>query len=218
VRGVRAVADEVGAHVLYDAAHMGGLIAGGRFQQPLQEGAHAITGSTYKSFGGPPSGMILTDDPVLAERLDAIAFPGLTANFDLARQAALALAALDLLEHERGCHDLGDGPEQETGVLAHRRPGGDVRHAVGDDRLLPGAVDTGDESGHPVASQKAATRSSMCAISFMPLILEPCPWGKVKRRPESDRLSRAHPRWRPRLPGTAATRSTEDQPLRRLPY
>ena len=62
VRGVRAVADEVGAHVLYDAAHMGGLIAGGRFQQPLAEGAHAITGSTYKSFGGPPSGMILTDD------------------------------------------------------------------------------------------------------------------------------------------------------------
>ncbi len=34
------------------------------------EGAHAITGSTYKSFGGPPSGMILTDDPALAERLD----------------------------------------------------------------------------------------------------------------------------------------------------
>ena len=66
---------------------MGGLIAGGRFQQPLAEGAHAITGSTYKSFGGPPSGMILTDDPALAERLDRIAFPGLTANFGLARQA-----------------------------------------------------------------------------------------------------------------------------------
>jgi len=99
VRGVREVADEVGAHVLYDAAHMGGLIAGGRFQQPLAEGAHAITGSTYKSFGGPPSGMILTDDTALAGRLDAIAFPGLTANFDLGRQAALALAALDLLEY-----------------------------------------------------------------------------------------------------------------------
>jgi glycine hydroxymethyltransferase len=106
VRGVRAVADEIGAHVLYDAAHMGGLIAGGRFQQPLAEGAHAITGSTYKSFGGPPSGMILTDDPALAERLDRIAFPGLTANFDLARQAALALAALDLLEHGGAYADL----------------------------------------------------------------------------------------------------------------
>jgi glycine hydroxymethyltransferase len=112
VRGVRAVADEVGAHVLYDAAHMGGLIAGGRFQQPLAEGAHAITGSTYKSFGGPPSGMILTDDPVLAERLDQIAFPGLTANFDLARQAALALAALDLLEH---------GPAYADGQIANAR-------------------------------------------------------------------------------------------------
>ncbi len=99
VAGVRSVADEVGAKVLYDAAHMGGLIAGGRFQQPLVEGAHVITGSTYKSLGGPPSGMILTDDDAIAERLDAIAFPGLTANFDLARHAALAVAALDLLEH-----------------------------------------------------------------------------------------------------------------------
>jgi glycine hydroxymethyltransferase len=99
VAGVRAVADEVDARVLYDAAHMGGLIAGGRFQQPLAEGAHLITGSTYKSLGGPPSGMILTDDDAIAERLDAIAFPGLTANFDLARHAGLALSALDLLEH-----------------------------------------------------------------------------------------------------------------------
>jgi glycine hydroxymethyltransferase len=99
VGGVRAVADEVGAHVLYDAAHVGGLIAGGRFQAPLAEGAHLLTGSTYKSLGGPPAGMILTDDAALAERLDAIAFPGLTANFDLSRQAALALAALDLAEH-----------------------------------------------------------------------------------------------------------------------
>lgn len=98
VAGVREVADEIGAYVLYDAAHMGGLIAGGRFQQPLAEGAHAITGSTYKSLGGPPSGMVLTDDAELAARLDAIAFPGLTANFDLGRQAALALSALDLLE------------------------------------------------------------------------------------------------------------------------
>ncbi|MBK8158274.1 MAG: aminotransferase class I/II-fold pyridoxal phosphate-dependent enzyme [Rhodospirillaceae bacterium] len=94
---VRAVADEVGAYVLYDAAHMGGLIAGGEFQQPLAEGADLMTGSTYKSFGGPPSGMILTNAPELAERLDRIAFPGLTANFDLGRTAAMIIAVLDLL-------------------------------------------------------------------------------------------------------------------------
>jgi len=101
VREVRAIADEVGATVMYDAAHMSGLVAGGAFQQPLAEGAHLMTASTYKSFGGPPSGMVLTDDPALARRLDAIAHPGLTANFDLGRTAALAAACLDLLVHGR---------------------------------------------------------------------------------------------------------------------
>ena len=96
LREVRAIADSVDAFVLYDAAHMGGMIAGGRFQDPLREGAHLMTGSTYKSFGGPPSGMILTNEVSLAERLDAIAYPGFTANFDLAKTAALGLAALDM--------------------------------------------------------------------------------------------------------------------------
>ncbi len=51
--------------------------------------------STYKSLGGPPSGLILTNDPALAERIDKIAFPGLTANFDVAKSAALAITLLD---------------------------------------------------------------------------------------------------------------------------
>jgi glycine hydroxymethyltransferase len=101
VAAVRAAADTVGAYVMYDAAHMGGMIAGGRFQQPLAEGAHVITGSTYKSFGGPSSGMVLTNDPVLAERIDAIAYPGFTANFDVAKTAALALAARDMHTYGR---------------------------------------------------------------------------------------------------------------------
>ncbi len=99
VREVRAIADEVGALVLYDAAHMGGMIAGRRFQQPLTEGAHLMTMSTYKAFGGPPSGLVVTTEKDLAERLDKIAYPGLTANFDLGKTAALALSVLDLLEH-----------------------------------------------------------------------------------------------------------------------
>ena len=103
---VREVADSIGAFVLYDAAHMGGIIAGGRFQQPLAEGADLVTGSTYKSFGGPPSGFVLTNSSALAERLDRIAFPGLTANFDLSRTAAMILAVLDLLEHGRAYADM----------------------------------------------------------------------------------------------------------------
>jgi glycine hydroxymethyltransferase len=99
VREVRAIADEVGARVLYDAAHLCGMIAGKQWQQPLQEGAHLMTMSTYKSLGGPPSGLILTNEPELAERIDAIAFPGLTANFDVAKSAALAITLLDWKEY-----------------------------------------------------------------------------------------------------------------------
>lgn len=130
VAGVRAAADEVGAVVMYDAAHMGGLIAGGRFQQPLAEGAHLMTGSTYKSFGGPPAGFVATNDAVLAERLDRIAFPGLTANYDLARTAALTLAALDLLEHGPAYADASIGNARALArALVHR--GVDVHHVEG---------------------------------------------------------------------------------------
>ena len=99
IREMRKIADEVGARLLFDAAHMSGMIAGRAWQQPLEEGAHLMTMSTYKSFGGPPSGLILTNEPDLAKKLDAIAFPGLTANFDAAKSASLAITLLDWREH-----------------------------------------------------------------------------------------------------------------------
>ncbi|MBL9064371.1 aminotransferase class I/II-fold pyridoxal phosphate-dependent enzyme, partial [Tabrizicola sp.] len=99
VREIRAIADEVGAHVLFDAAHQCGIIAGGVWTNPLTEGAHLMTMSTYKSLGGPAGGLIVTNDAAIAERLDAIAFPGLTANFDAAKSAALAYTLLDWRDH-----------------------------------------------------------------------------------------------------------------------
>lgn len=98
IRELRAIADEVGAYLLFDAAHMSGMIAGDAWQQPLKEGAHVMTMSTYKSLAGPPSGLIVTNDPRLAERLEAIAYPALTANFDVGKSAALALTLLDWKE------------------------------------------------------------------------------------------------------------------------
>lgn len=55
--------------------------------------------STYKSLGGPAGGLLLTNDGEIAEGLDRIAFPGMTANFDVARTAALALTMLDWREY-----------------------------------------------------------------------------------------------------------------------
>lgn len=95
VADIRAIADEVGAYVLFDAAHLCGMIAGRTWANPLNEGAHMMTMSTYKSLGGPAGGLILTNEPELAQRLDGIAFPGLTANFDAAKSAALAITLLD---------------------------------------------------------------------------------------------------------------------------
>ena len=95
VAELREVADEVGAVLLFDAAHLCGLIAGGAWPDPLQQGAHLMTMSTYKSLGGPPGGLVVTNEPELAERLDAIAYPGLTANSDAGRAAALAVTLLD---------------------------------------------------------------------------------------------------------------------------
>ncbi len=99
VRAVRAIADEVGAMVMFDAAHQCGIIAAGQWANPLAEGAHLMTMSTYKSLGGPAGGLIVTNDTAIAERLDRIAYPGMTANFDAGRVAALAITLLDWRTH-----------------------------------------------------------------------------------------------------------------------
>ena len=99
VAEARKIADSVGAKLMFDAAHQCGIIAGGAWKNPLAEGAHFMTMSTYKSLGGPPSGLIVTNDKEIAEALDAIAFPGMTANFDAAKSAALAITMLDWRDH-----------------------------------------------------------------------------------------------------------------------
>jgi glycine hydroxymethyltransferase len=99
VREIRRIADEVGAKLMFDAAHQCGIIAGRAWKNPLNEGAHFMTMSTYKSLGGPAGGLIVTNDAEIARRLDAIAYPGMTANFDAAKSAALALSMLDWREY-----------------------------------------------------------------------------------------------------------------------
>ena len=94
-------AREIGARVMCDVSHPAGLIPGEAFPNPLTQGAHVITFSTYKSYGGPPGGVLATCDDGVAELANAAIFPGLTANYDVSRLRPLHVAASELLREGR---------------------------------------------------------------------------------------------------------------------
>ncbi|MEM3601703.1 MAG: serine hydroxymethyltransferase [Candidatus Bathyarchaeia archaeon] len=101
VKELKSVTEEVGAYLVYDAAHVLGLIAGGVFQYPLNEGADFVTASTHKTFPGPQGGLILAD--LRNGRMeDAIkwvqhaVFPLSASNVHLARLPAVSVAALEM--------------------------------------------------------------------------------------------------------------------------
>ena len=97
VKELSEVVKEVGAHVAYDAAHVCGLIAGGRFQDPLREGAEVMTCSTHKTLPGPQHGMILCKQE-LADQINKAVFPGMVSNHHLHAVAALTIALAEMLE------------------------------------------------------------------------------------------------------------------------
>jgi len=97
VKELSEVAKENGAHVMYDAAHVAGLIAGGQFQDPLREGAEVMTCSTHKTLPGPQHGMILCTKE-LADAINRAVFPGIVSNHHLHSVAALAIALAEMLE------------------------------------------------------------------------------------------------------------------------
>ena len=78
-------AHECGSKVMYDGAHVMGLIAGGMFQDPLREGADVLTGSSHKTFPGPQGGFLLSnsDDPSFHKRLNNSIFPGVCSSYHL---------------------------------------------------------------------------------------------------------------------------------------
>ncbi|MFK3988724.1 serine hydroxymethyltransferase [Psychrobacter sp. NPDC064578] len=71
----REIADEVGAYLLVDMAHVAGLVAGGVYPNPVPF-ADVVTTTTHKTLRGPRSGMILARDEVLAKKLNSAVFPG----------------------------------------------------------------------------------------------------------------------------------------------
>ena len=71
----REIADEVGAYLLVDMAHIAGLVAAGVHPSPV-EYAHVVTSTTHKTLRGPRGGIIITNDEEIAKKIDRNIFPG----------------------------------------------------------------------------------------------------------------------------------------------
>src|SRR5207253_10638133 len=92
--------------ILFDGAHVLGLIAGGEFQDPLHEGATWLTGSTHKTFPGPQRGVILGNMDTETEKkywppADRGVFPSSSSNPHLNTLPALLVATLEMKKYER---------------------------------------------------------------------------------------------------------------------
>ncbi|MEH2199124.1 serine hydroxymethyltransferase [Nostoc sp.] len=71
----RSIADEIGAYLLADIAHIAGLVATGLHPDPIPH-CHVVTTTTHKTLRGPRGGLILTSDAELGKKLDKSVFPG----------------------------------------------------------------------------------------------------------------------------------------------
>jgi glycine hydroxymethyltransferase len=104
VKELGEVAKEVGAYVGYDAAHVAGLIGSGYFQDPLREGADAMSMSTHKTLPGPQHGTLLSNREDLIETFRSCSFPALLSNHHLHNVAGLAIALAEMLEFGKEYH------------------------------------------------------------------------------------------------------------------
>jgi glycine hydroxymethyltransferase len=180
---VAAIASRVHAHgarLLYDASHVAGLIAEGRFQAPLQEGADLMSFSTYKSFGGPAGGVLAANDEDLAERLATAVYPGLTANYDLARLLPLGAAAL---EHARSGGAYADACIANARALAQALAGHDMRVLGAPPALTDShhvAVDVRAGAGGTRAARRLAEANILLSEIGCPAGEDPDPAGAIR--------------------------------------
>ena len=101
LKEIADAAHEVGSTVMYDGAHVLGLIAGGVFQDPLREGADVMTGSSHKTFPGPQGGFLLSssEDEKMHKRLNNAIFPGVCSSYHLHHVAGKVVALAEFEEY-----------------------------------------------------------------------------------------------------------------------
>ncbi|SEJ47141.1 serine hydroxymethyltransferase [Pseudooceanicola nitratireducens] len=95
----RDIADEIGAYLMVDMAHIAGLVAGGAHPSPIGI-ADVVTTTTHKSLRGPRGGMVLTNDETIAKKINSAVFPGLQGGPLMHVIAAKAVAFGEALRPE----------------------------------------------------------------------------------------------------------------------
>ena len=116
---MRAIADEVGAFLLADIAHISGLVAARAHPSPFPH-AHVVTSTTHKTLRGPRGGLILTEDPALAKKINSAVFPGLQGGPLMHVIAAKAVAFGEALgeDFRRYAHAIIDNARAMAAALS----------------------------------------------------------------------------------------------------
>ncbi len=122
VKEIAEAAHSVGAKVVYDAAHVLGLIAGKALEHPIKEGADVITASTHKTFPGPQGGVILTNDKDLYKKASRVVFPVFVSNHHAHRLPSLAVTAVEMMEF---------GEEYASQVVKNAKALAEELHSLG---------------------------------------------------------------------------------------
>ncbi|HUR26254.1 MAG TPA: serine hydroxymethyltransferase [Candidatus Thermoplasmatota archaeon] len=149
MKELAAAAHEVGSTVVYDGAHVLGLIGGGQFQDPLREGADVLTGSSHKTFPGPQGGFVLSDtaDEKLQRKLHSGVFPGVVSSYHLHHVAGKVVALAEFQEY---------GAQYAKDTVANAQALGAALAEQGFDVL---AADRGFTKSHQVVTRHGAIDS-----------------------------------------------------------
>ncbi len=174
----RAIADEVGAYLMVDMAHIAGLIAAGEHSNPIPH-AHVVTTTTHKTLRGPRGGMILTNHEDINKKINSAVFPGLQGGPLMHVIAGKAVALGEALEPEfklyiknvinnakvlaevlqaRGCDIVTDGTDTHL-MLVDLRPKGLKGNQT--EEALERAGITCNKNGIPFDSEKPMVTSGI---------------------------------------------------------
>ncbi len=98
-KAFREIADEIGAYLMVDMAHIAGLVAAGAHPSPMEH-AHIVTTTTHKTLRGPRGGMILCNDEAIAKKVNSFVFPGMQGGPLMHVIAAKAVALKECMSSE----------------------------------------------------------------------------------------------------------------------